>query len=82
MPSDADASPPRVRSTRYWPLWSSAALLAAGAFIALAETTSFLVVAGLGLAGVGAYGVVFRRKLRTARAPGSGEPARPNPLRP
>ncbi len=62
-------SEPPTRPAGYWPLWSSAALLAAGAILVLAETANLLVFVGVGFVGVGLYGLT-RRPSRVANEPG------------
>jgi hypothetical protein len=58
--NSSNATPRTTTAGTYWPRWTSALLIATGAIIVLAETTSFLVVAGLVLAGAGVYGLLMR----------------------
>ncbi len=50
---------------RYWPTWTSVALLAAGAIVMVAMTASLLVLLGAAFLGLGLYGI-SRRPRRSA----------------
>ena len=78
MPGVVTAVPEPVRATRYWPGWTSAALLASGGVLVIAETSNLLCFVGLGFVVAGLYGAL-RRPTRLRVGPASSGPP---PLRP
>jgi hypothetical protein len=66
--SSAEYRPaPAAPQASYWPSWASAMLLLGGIVVIAAETTSWLVVLGVGFLCLGAYGFLFRRPGRVSR---------------
>jgi predicted cobalt transporter CbtA len=64
-PADDRFGPPVAERT-YWPRWASAAVLASGLVVVAFETTSWLVLLGLGFLVLGAYGFFLRRPVHPA----------------
>jgi hypothetical protein len=53
-----------------WPRWASATLLVSGIVVVGVETTSWLVVLGLGFLVLGAYGLLVRGRGRLSQRSG------------
>jgi hypothetical protein len=56
---------PRRTGPAYWPRWTTAGMMLAGAVIVVAETTSLLLFAGILLIAVGIYGALTRSRRRS-----------------
>ena len=57
---------PPVAERTYWPRWAAAVVLASGLLVVAFETTSWLVLVGLGFLVLGAYGLVLRQPVHPA----------------
>jgi hypothetical protein len=57
-----------------WPRWASAVIVATGLVVIVVETTSFLVVPGIILVGLGIYGLLTGSRARRGLAAGAAFP--------
>jgi hypothetical protein len=68
--SAEDAGVPTHDATRAaWPRWAAVTLVAGGIVVIVAETTSYLVIAGILVTAIGAYELVVAPRSRRPSVP-------------